>query len=86
MKLFLTGKARVLALCVLCGVIGLGVGAAIASQPQMDAALSALRSAQGELQKVTLNKGGHAQKARQLVGQAIDQVEQGIAYGRAQGL
>lgn len=86
MKTLFTAKARVLALCVLCGAIGLGAGAAIASQPQMEAALSALRSAQSELQKVTLNKGGHAQRARQLVGQAIDQVEQGIAYGRAQGL
>lgn len=71
MKLFSTGKVRVIALCALCGVVGLGAGAAIASQPQMESALATLRSAQSTLEKVTLNKGGHAQKARQLVVQAI---------------
>ena len=86
MNIFLAGKVRTIALCALCSVIGLGTGAAIASQPQMESALSALRSAQGTLQNVTLNKGGHAQKARQLVAQAIAQIEQGIEYGRAHGL
>jgi hypothetical protein len=64
----------------------IGIGAAVASQPQMDGALQALQAAQADLAKVTMDKDGHANKARKLVAAAIEQVEAGIAYGKAQGL
>ncbi len=67
-------------------LIGLGVGIARADQPQMESSLQALQGAQAELAKVTMNKDGHANKAKQLVAKAIAEVEAGIAYGKAHGL
>ncbi|HKW19451.1 MAG TPA: hypothetical protein VJO35_18220 [Terriglobales bacterium] len=49
-------------------------------EPHMSAALGHLRQAKDELEKATPNKGGHREKAMQLVDQAIDQVRQGEAY------
>jgi hypothetical protein len=37
------------------------------------------------LNEVTMDKGGHASKARHLVAEAIAQVQEGIAYGQAHG-
>jgi hypothetical protein len=74
------------AVAIVFGGTCAGIGAAIASQPQMEGALSALQAAQDNLRRVTLNKDGHAEKARRLVAEAINEVESGIAYGRAHGL
>jgi uncharacterized protein HemX len=49
-------------------------------EPHMAAALEHLRQAQEELEKAAPNKGGHREKAMQLVQQAESQVEQGIQY------
>ena len=46
----------------------------------MSAALGHLQEARAELEKATPNKGGHREKAMQLVDQAIQQVQQGEAY------
>jgi hypothetical protein len=62
-----------------------GIGSVLASQPQMQGALRGLEAAQGELQKVTQNKAGHAAAARKLVAEAIAEVQAGIAYGNAHG-
>ena len=64
---------------------GLCIGSAFAAQPQMEGALRGLETAQGELQRVTQNKAGHATAARKLVAQAIAEVQAGIAYGNAHG-
>jgi hypothetical protein len=64
---------------------GFGIGSVLASQPQMQGALRGLEAAQGELQKVTQNKSGHAAAARKLVAEAIAEVQAGIAYGNAHG-
>lgn len=64
---------------------GLGAGFAMASQPQMQNALSALEAAQNSLQQVHMDKGGHAAAARRLVAKAIEQVQDGINYGAAHG-
>jgi hypothetical protein len=61
------------------------LGMALAAQPQMQGALRGLESAQGELEKVTQNKAGHAAAARKLVAEAIAEVQAGIAYGNAHG-
>jgi hypothetical protein len=49
-------------------------------EPHMSAALGHLREARAELEKAAPNKGGHRERAMQLVDQAIQQVEQGEAY------
>ncbi len=76
---------RMAAIAVAAAVAGGGIGIAMASQPQMDGALRALQSAQDNLNRVTMDKGGHAAHARRLVSEAIGQVEAGIAYGNAHG-
>jgi hypothetical protein len=67
---------------LLAGVLALGVagGYALAAvaQPHMEAALAALRNAAGELQQAEHDKGGHREKAMQLVEQAMRQVEAGV--------
>jgi uncharacterized protein HemX len=75
-----------IAVALVAGLIGVGAGVAMASQPQMESALRALQGAQTELGKVTRNKDGHANKARKLVAEAIDEVKAGIAFGKSKGL
>ncbi len=85
MSIFKNAACRMMAVGLVAGGIGLGAGVAVAGQPQMEGALSALQSAQGYLNQVTQDKDGHAQSARKLVAKAIVQVEAGIAYGQAHG-
>ena len=49
-------------------------------QPEMTAALDHLRQAQQQLQSAYANKGGHRQRAMQLIDQAISEVQQGMEY------
>ncbi len=49
-------------------------------QPKMQEALAHLREAKKSLEQAEANKGGHREKAIQLVDQAIKQVEDGIQY------
>jgi len=49
-------------------------------QPAMTAALDHLRQAQQQLQSAAINKGGHRQRAMQLIDQAIAEVQQGMEY------
>jgi hypothetical protein len=86
MNIFKMPVTRMLAVALVAGAAGLGIGSALASQPQMEGALSALRSVEGTLRQVTMYKAGHANRARQLVAEAIGEVEAGIAYGRQHGL
>jgi len=85
MSIFKTNVGRMLGVAVVAAAVGLGTGIAVAGQPQMDGALSALQSAQGYLNEVTMDKGGHAAKARHLVAEAVAHVQEGIAYGEAHG-
>lgn len=66
-----------------CLVTGLVAGASIATanQPHMVSALRALEGARAELIQAVPNKGGHRERAIQLVDQAIVQTREGIAYG-----
>ena len=43
-------------------------------EPHMSAALGHLEQAKAELEKATANKGGHRERALQLVDQAMQQV------------
>jgi hypothetical protein len=51
-----------------------------ARQGNMDNAIDALREARRALQAATPNKGGHRERAIELVDRAIDQVRQGIDW------
>ena len=62
--------------------VGFIAGQLSAAQPQMQSALTNLRQARTNLNRATADKGGHRERAIDLVNQAIDQVEKGIAYDR----
>ena len=49
-------------------------------EPHMSAALGHLQQAREELQRATPNKGGHRERAMELINQAIEQVQQGEQY------
>jgi hypothetical protein len=57
-------------------------GYAIASQPHMESALAHLDSAESELQQATADKGGHRQRALDLVHRAQKEVREGIRFDR----
>lgn len=72
---------------VLYVLVGMAIGAVIgacsnvsADQPNMVAALNSLRAARAELTQATPNKGGHRDRAINLVNAAIQETEAGIAY------
>lgn len=49
-------------------------------EPHMSASLGHLEKAKAELEKASSDKGGHREKAMQLVDQAMEQVKEGEAY------
>jgi hypothetical protein len=55
-------------------------GRAPGGQPKMQEALAQLQIAKENLLKAKPNKGGHRERALELVNQAINQVQQGEAY------
>ena len=67
-------------------LIGIAIGglagacAAGADQPSMQAALGSLQQARSYLVQSTPNKGGHRERAINLVNQAINETEAGMAY------
>lgn len=56
-----------------------------ADQPFMESAKVNLNQAKNNLNKATADKGGHRNKARSLVNQALDEVNKGIRYDRRNG-
>ena len=74
-------------------LIGLGLGSELHAQnaqmarhePHMSAALGHLQQAKEELQRSTPNKGGHRERAMELVNQAIQQVQEGERYFQEHG-
>jgi hypothetical protein len=63
---------------ILLGFLG---GRAAADQPHMVAAREHLLRARVELERADADKGGHRVAALRRVGEAIAEVEAGIAYG-----
>lgn len=62
-----------------------GATPAAAEQGNMEDALGALQAALNALHRATPNKGGHKERAAQLVLQAISEVEAGIAFADEHG-
>lgn len=69
-----------LLVCLLA--IGFIAGQLSAAQPKMHDALKHLRAARADLNRATADKGGHRERAIDLVNSAINEVERGIAYDR----
>ena len=59
---------------------GFTIGQAQGYQPHMQNALGHLRAARSELQAAERNKGGHRERAIDLVDQAIGEVHAGMDY------
>jgi hypothetical protein len=79
-------KKSTLLAFVLGGLLATGV--ALADKPEqkqahMQDALKHLEQADGALKKATGDKGGHRQKAMDLIKQATDEVNAGIAFDAA---
>ena len=74
---------------VLCVVLTLAIVSSCATtvavhdqrQPHMRAALEALQTAKAELEAAEHNKGGHREKALELVKAAIEQTKKGVEFG-----
>jgi hypothetical protein len=67
------------------GLLGVSVKPADAYQGNMERAIAALNQAMEELRQSTPNKGGHREKAMELVGQAIAQTQAGIEFANQHG-
>ena len=75
-----SSRALVIASLAAGSSIGALGTAAVARQPNMEAAVDFLLRADQALQRAPDNKGGHKARARQLIGEAIFQVRQGIRF------
>ena len=81
-------KKTILPFVIISLLIGLMTGCAgpqIDHQPRMDAALGDLKAARQELERAVPNKGGHREKALELIDRAIEQVKEGIEFGERYG-
>lgn len=63
----------------------LASSSAMAEQGNMEAALRQLQSALDSLHRATPNKGGHKERAAELVEQAMAEVQAGIDYAAEHG-
>ena len=54
-------------------------------EPHMSAAYGHLQQAKAELERAAANKGGHREKAMQMVDQAMRQIEEGEQYYQQHG-
>ncbi len=61
---------------------GLFAGYTVAAQPQMESALSHLEAAERDLHQATPDKGGHRERALDLVQRAEAQVREGMKFDR----
>ncbi|HEV3190735.1 MAG TPA: hypothetical protein VGY54_09585 [Polyangiaceae bacterium] len=75
-------SSTALALILACGGGGVAVRNAGADQPYMQAAREHLQQARASLERAEANKGGHRERAIDLVDRAIAQVNEGIEYAR----
>lgn len=67
------------------GVLGVSAKTASAYQGNMEHALAELFQANEALRQATPNKGGHRERAMELIQQAIIQVQQGIEFAARNG-
>ena len=75
----ISSSVKISAVSLVAGAV-IGACAAGANQPNMQAALSSLQAARAELIQARPNKGGHRERAINLVNAAISETEAGINY------
>ena len=82
-------RSKFIALCsTLAVLLGVGWYSVVHAQtagmarhePHMSAAMGHLQQARNELERATPNKGGHRERAMQLVDQAMQQIQEGEQY------
>ena len=75
-------SSSALVLILACGGGEVVVRSAGAGQPNMEAAIDHLQQARGFLERATPNKGGHRERAMELIDQAVNEVNAGIEFAR----
>ncbi len=70
---------------VTTGLLGSSVKSADAYQGNMERAISSLYQALGSLREATPNKGGHRERAMNLISQAIAETQAGIEFANERG-
>lgn len=75
-------KALRTGLVLVVGIAAMSMQQVRADQPRMRETLQHLREARASLQAAEQNKGGHREKALQLIDQAIAEVEAGMHVAR----
>ncbi len=70
---------------VAAGLVGASATSADAYQGNMERAISSLYQALGALREATPNKGGHRERAMNLISQAISETQAGIDFAAANG-
>jgi hypothetical protein len=63
-------------------IIGIAATVAVAKQEHMAEAMHHLEGAKQELQQADADKGGHRDKALELVNQAMEQVHAGMEFAK----
>jgi hypothetical protein len=78
-------KRLIVFVFLILAILALGylTGCATTGQPHMQLALDELQAARSELQAATTDKGGHRERAIELVDQAITEVQAGMEFARA---
>jgi hypothetical protein len=76
-------SSSLLAVLIACGGAQVVERSAAADQPNMLAAREHLLQARTSLERAEPNKGGHRERAIELVDHALEQVNEGIEYARA---
>lgn len=87
-------RSQIIAFCsAVVLMVGMGLYSLVHAQtrgesihePHMSAAYGHLQQARAELEKATPTKGGHREKAMQMVDQAMQQIEEGEQYDQQHG-
>jgi hypothetical protein len=78
----LTRFAPSLLFAALAGGAGLYAGYTVAAQPQMQSALAHLEAAETDLRQASQDKGGHRERALELVQRAQREVREGMRFDR----
>jgi hypothetical protein len=78
----LTRFAPSLLVAAVGGGAGLYAGYTVAAQPQMQSALAHLEAAETDLRQASHDKGGHRERALELVQRAQREVREGMRFDR----